>query len=447
MSQQFFVKEYGTLYIKGEKHNEGDVAVNLPTFHNLWNSILENKTRDLDSVMSIHTRAGRQFIRIGKYVGTIQTKDGATIEILPKIYRTDGAEENDIKECKRIFLRMLRHLPGITSKSFQDASLETLLNFPILECYIIGYLNEVDSIFRDGLKSNYKRETHRTPYLKGQLMIEKQIAQNITDMSRFICRSEIYTLDIPQNRLIVSCLHKIQQVSISSENKIRAANLRAAFDGVSCSANVEADLITAKNANRLYNSYSTIIEWSEQLLKNKGFTTFSGQYINQSLLFPAEQLFEGFIAHLFKKYAKDFIVKEQHRQYFLVDNHSGRTMFRLRPDLYLEKSDNKQDEPFIIDTKWKILDSVKINHNYLMDIKDMYQLYSYGKKYGYKLNTIPKLILIYPYSNSFTKPLDLFYYEKNDAQTGIQLYVAPFDLSEPSTYHDQINKILRLGII
>ena len=87
-----------------------EVQLEHKTFENLWNFILENKDgsdADADDVMSVHVKGGRQYIKTGRYVGTIQTKDGQIIEILPKIYKSGNKEEDDKKLCRRVFLKML----------------------------------------------------------------------------------------------------------------------------------------------------------------------------------------------------------------------------------------------------------------------------------------------------------------------------------------------------
>ena len=191
---------------------------------------------------------------------------------------------------------------------------------------------------------------------------------------------------------------------------------------------------------------------------NKGFTTFSGNHVNQSLLFSAEKLFESFIAVLFKKYAKDYIVSSQHSKYFLVDKYGDTShgKFRLRPDIVME---SKATETFsdydtiIIDTKWKNLDSSMPDKNYLIDIKDMYQLYAYGQKYhlgdSYFLDVIPKLVLVYPYTEKFQSELKPFVYEEVKAKYGLKLVVYPFNLADEGKhsegYRRQIGEIMALA--
>ena len=435
-----------------------EVQIPKKTFENLWSFILENKGEDdTDEVMSVHIKGGRKYIKTGRYIGTIQTKDGAIIEILPKIYKSSNKEENDVILCRRIFLRMLSCFQKSQTKTFQEATLATKENFPILEVYITKYLSEVERLLRNGIKKNYFQVEENQKYLKGKLLISKQLSKNTTDKTRFaVCYSK-YIENIPQNRIIVSTLHKLSNTSQSTVNVNLCYLLLAAFSNIPPSTNIASDLQLSFCSNRLFSHYENLLQWSSQFLLNKGFTTFSGNHVNQSLLFSAEKLFESFISYLFKKYAKDYAVSSQHSKYFLVDKYgdSEHGKFRLRPDIVVE---SKQAENFtryniiIIDTKWKNLDSSASDKNYFIDIKDMYQLYAYGQKYhlgdSYFLDVIPKLVLIYPYTEKFQEKLKPFIYEEVKAKYGLKLIVYPFNLADSGKhgegYKQQIKTIMEL---
>ncbi len=455
------IHEFGIL------SNEKKPTVNLgeeaqlpeKTFENMWNFILENKGgNDTDEVMSVHVKGGRPYIKTGRYVGTVQTKDGQVIEILPKIYKSGDKAEEDIALCRRVFLRMLSCFQQSQAKTFQDASLSTKENFPILEVYISRYLSEAERLLMDGLKKNYFQVEENQKFLKGRLLINKQISKNCVDKTRFAVRYSKYIEDIPQNRIIVSTLYKLSKTSQSSVNVSRSYSLLSAFSDIPPSSNVESDLLFSLRSNRLFSNYENLLHWSSQFLLNKGFTTFSGNHVNQSLLFSAEKLFESFIAHLFKKYAKDYAVSSQHSKYFLVDKYGDTEhgKFRLRPDIVVESKDSESFADYdtiIIDTKWKNLDSSAPDKNYLIDIKDMYQLYAYGQKYhlgdSYFLDIIPKLVLIYPYTEKFQTELKPFVYEEIKAKYGLKLVVYPFNLADEGKhgegYKRQIGEIMKLA--
>ncbi len=436
-----------------------EVQLEHKTFENLWNFILENRGgQDADDVMSVHVKGGRPYIKTSRYVGTIQTKDGQVIEILPKIYKSGNMEEDDKKLCRRVFLKMLACFQQSQAKSFQDANLDTRENFPILEVYISRYLSEVERLLMDGIKKNYTQIEENQKFLKGKLLLQRQISKNCVDKTKFAVRYLKYIEDIPQNRIIASTLYKLSKLSQITNNINRCYSLLSFFSDISPSSNIEADLSFSLRSNRLFSTYENLLQWSSQFLLNKGFTTFSGNHVNQSLLFSAEKLFESFIAHLFKKYAKDYAVSSQHSKYFLVDKYGDieHGKFRLRPDIVVESKDTGNFSAYdtiIIDTKWKNLDSSAPDKNYLIDIKDMYQLYAYGQKYhlgdSYFLDIIPKLVLVYPYTEKFKAELKPFVYEEVKAKYGLKLVVYPFNLADEGIHGDgykrQIGEIMSLA--
>ena len=434
----------------GEAHKEGDTPLAETTFNNLWDFILSNKaTDDSDALMSVHTRGGRRYIKIGRYVGTIQTKNGQVLEILPKIYKASGQQEEDKDVCRSVFLNMLRHFTDIKARSFQNVTLSTKKGFPILEVYISNYINAVEQLVLGGLKKNYASVEENQRFLKGKLDVSKQIIKNVTNKARFAIRYNKYMEDIPQNRVIVSTLRKLMNISHSTSNKAHISTLLTLMADIPSSTNIENDLRVSSASNRLFTSYEMLIKWSEQFLLNRGFTTFAGNCVNQSLLFQAEKLFEDFVAYLFRKYAPTYNVDAQNTRYFLVDRHNDKRMFQLRPDILVETDRHSLNyECIIIDTKWKAIDASRPDRHYLIDIKDMYQLYAYGQKYRLGqtkeigLDVIPKLVLVYPYSEKFTDHLPEFVYEEIMEKIGLKLMVVPFDLTDPSTYERQIHNII-----
>lgn len=442
--------EFSTLYIEGDSHKEGDIPIGETSFNNLWNFILSNKANeDTDSVMSVHTRGGKRYIKTGRYVGTIQTRDGQVIEVLPKIYKASGEQEEDQKICRNVFLNMLRHFTDFEARTFQDASLSTKKGFPILEVYITNYINAVEKLVLGGLKKNYSPVEENQRFLKGKLDFTKQITRNATNKARFAIKYNKYIEDIPQNRIVVTTLRKLMDNSHSTTNKAHIATLLSLLADIPSSTNIENDLKIASKSNRLFTSYDMLIKWSGQFLLNKGFTNFAGSCVNQSLLFKAEKLFEDFVAYLFRKYAPTYNIETQNKKYFLVDKHDGKRMFQLRPDIIVEKDKNNFNyECIIIDTKWKAIDSSKPDKHYLIDMKDMYQLYAYGQKYRQGqtkeigLDVIPKLVLVYPYSEKFTDYLPEFVYDDIKENIGLKLMVVPFDLTDPSSYEKQIHNII-----
>lgn len=443
--------EYGTLSPDGPTAVAGAATIPVKAFDNLWNFILSNRSdRDSDNVMSVSSRRGNRLIRTKNFVGTLQTADGTVIEILPKIYNSSERDDADFRRmCRKVFLDMLRHATDTDSRSFQEASLRTSDDFPILETYIAIYAGHVERLLVEGLRRDYKNVADDTRFLKGRLDITRQITRHPVDKSRFAIHYDKYVDDTAQNRIIVSTLLKLHADSNSASNKSRLANLLNRMPDIPPSTAVVADLRRASAGNRLFASYDSLMLWSSQFLLGRGFTNFAGDHVNQALLFRSDKLFESFIAHLFRKYARTccaaLTVRAQDSRYHLVDDHAGKSRFALRPDIVIT---DPQHHCLIVDTKWKTVDSSSAASNYGIAMSDMYQLYAYGQKYRRGMterigrDIMPDLMLLYPMSERFSSPLPGFTYDANPYAAELKLTARPFDLSSPRTYEAQIHDIL-----
>ena len=383
-------------FVIGEPSVSGNVIqLRKESFDNLWNFVLENQGGDdSDSVLSIGKSNGARFIRAGKYVGTIQTKDGQIIEILPKIAKGDS--DADKNKARVVFRKMLASCYGQDTKRHSDVSLETKKDFPIFEYYIQRYLEEVDRLVLAGLKKNYAKVQANEPFLKGKFLVSKQITRNAADKAHFQIEYSKYIEDIPQNRIIVSTLYKLAQITTDSSTAAVCRRSIIKLDGIPQSKNIAADLQVSLSSNRLFSDYTNLINWSSQFLLNKGFTSFKGNTVNCALLFDAAKLFESYVAHLFKKYSINYDITSQDKTHYFLHKISdakqeAERLYLLRPDIVaLPKTSGIQT--IILDTKWKVLSEAKSSS---ISIHDLYQLSAYGHKYA-NLTSTPILVLVYP---------------------------------------------------
>ena len=100
---------------------------------------------EVDQAFSVHRAKGKDFIKVKNYVGVIEIKGGTTIEILPKIYLSDGEDQE--QTTRRLFLKMLRHLRDSPFRVIDQAHLKTS-RFPILEIFITSFLTELGTLIK-----------------------------------------------------------------------------------------------------------------------------------------------------------------------------------------------------------------------------------------------------------------------------------------------------------
>ncbi|RKV89855.1 MAG: restriction endonuclease, partial [Campylobacter sp.] len=211
-----------------------------------------------------------------------------------------------------------------------------------------------------------------------------------------------FSIDRAENRLIKSTLEFLYRRSKSSKNQRLIREYLFIFDEISSSSDINADFSRLK-LNRQTKHYEQALLWSNIFLQNKSFSPYRGNDVAFALLFDMNALFESYVGNFIKKKLPGVIL--QHSEKHLVENPKS---FRLRPDIFLESK-------FIADTKWKI---IKSRDN--ISQADLYQLYSYGKKYE-----CGRLYLVYPRISGVDQKAMKFRYENN-----MWLNVLYFDLEK-----------------
>ena len=162
--------------------------------------------------------------------------------------------------------------------------------------------------------------------------------------------------------------------------------------------------------------YHLVMQWLELFLFNRGLATYSGAYANVSLLFPMEQVFEDFVTASFRRHQRRFAVVPQGPRKHMATI-KGRKAFWTKPDITLQ---DQGDVIFVLDAKWKRIDSTTDDPKHDIRQDDLYQMHAYGACYGCKA-----VALIYPKSETFRTPLSYRFFDD------MPLLALPFDISQP----------------
>lgn len=446
MKKNYEISEYGVIRSKEDYDIDSTFRslkeLYLPKdhFNDLFEFVMQNQEekKEGERMFSIFSKGKKRQIKTKNFVGVIETSKGLTVEILPKIFFNYSDEDYNIElqNTKKIFLKMLSKLKNSPFLNISSAHLKTSSSFPLLEVFIENYVEEIKKIIRSGLKSQYVNRQENLNFMKGKVVNSLNFKYNHSNKARFYCAFDEFSENIVYNQLIKSTLLKLNRVSKSHYNRTNIVQILHHFESVSESADHISDFRKVSKNNRLFLNYRQAISWSEVFLMNKSFTNFSGNSKNIAILFPMERVFEDYIGHLMKTYADGNEIKTQDKSYYLVSNHKGKNKFCLRPDLVA--TNKSGGEQIILDTKWKLLDETKENKNYNISQSDMYQLYAYGKKYGLKNTFIaePRLVLLYPSTPNFQKPLQNFVYEGD-----LVLSVLPFNLKNCLSEEGEIREL------
>ena len=378
MKKEFILKEFEYLQYKD---NTKDNFIKKDTFDSLEKFVLENEKTA--QYLKITTKNGfGKVLQAQNYVGVIQTKDGTTIEILPKIKNATTEKSKDI------LIKMLKTLKNSPFKNLSVANLKSS-KIPLFEIFISMFLEELTVLVRNGIKSDYISKEENLKFLKGKLKISEQIKYNTIHKERFFVQYEEFISNRVENRLIKTTLQFLYNKSKLNKNQQRIREFLFVFDEIEISHNIKTDFSKIK-LNRQMKDYEQVLLWCKTFLFENSFSPYKGNDIAFALLFDMNLLFESFVYSYLKKSSNFQDIKSQDRTHHLAyENGIGR--FRLKPDIVINGG------KIIADTKWKILSEDKAYNGVLQD--DMYQLYAYGTKY----DNCEKIYLIYPFDELIIK--------------------------------------------
>ena len=408
MAKQIVLKEFEFLQYKNEREEN---YIEKTTFEAIEKFVLENET---EQYLKITTKkAYGKVLQAQNYMGVIQTKDGTTIEILPKIQNVDD------NKSKEILIKMLKTLKKSPFKNFNTANLKAS-KMPLLEIFISMFLEELSKLIQKGIKSDYVQKEENLKFLKGKLKISEQIKQNSVHKERFFVQYEEFSSDRVENRLIKTTLEYLYKKSKSNKNQQRIREFLFVFDEIKISHNIKTDFEKVK-LNRQMKDYEQVLLWCKTFLLENSFSPYKGNDIAFALLFDMNLLFESYVYDYLRKNGKFENIKNQDKKHHLAyENQNGK--FALKPDIVIDEG------KIIVDTKWKSLSLEKSNQG--ISQSDMYQLYAYGTKY----ENCEKLYLIYPKDEVERGNLYHYYEDKK-----LPLKILFFDLENLENNEEIIN--------
>lgn len=360
-------------------------------------------------------RRGRRVVQVTSFVGVIRAPDGFQIEVLPKVGKAIGG---GAVEARKLLIEMLCCLQGFRHVKTDSANISAA-RMPLLEVFVAEFLRAVDHIVKRGLRSDYSSRQDNLYALRGKLLIAPHLQQNLYRADRFFTDHDEFTIDRPENRLLHAALRRVLELSASQLNQL-ARELAFVFAEVPVSAQPQIDFQRVR-LDRGMGYYADALAWARLILDEESPLTGAGAHCAPSMLFPMEAVFEAFVAkHLAKQLARPLILKSQARSHHLV-RHREQNWFRLKPDLLIR---NANRDLLVLDTKWKLLDGMKANgtDKYGLSQSDFYQLQAYGQSY---LSGRGDVVLIYPKTASFERPVPVFEFPKVE---GLRLWVLPFCL-------------------
>lgn len=413
------VREYALLTCDSSEAESIDMGIISPqTFD--WLVTLQQRW---GKNVQLLNREGKQFIRLTGYVGYLQSPAGEAIEILPK---TQHELTNDTGALRQILRRMLQVSRGITPREASAAELQKSPQ-PLHEWIFSEFLRHLVELVKRGLRFDY-HITHDddSAFIRGQLDINRQIRQHPGKGTRFHVHYDEFTPQRIENRLLRTALDSVLSVTRDSDNWRMANTLSHQLSDIHPVSSPLMKMSSWNEGKYLY-AYRSIKPWCQLILEKLNPDFQKGESQGISLLFKMEKLFENWVRHGLSQVLKSgFYLSTQSAKHCLLthtpaaSNDIKEEWFMLKPDFFIEG----QQENFVLDAKWKLLDASQANREdkYGISQDDLYQMYAYGQKY---LKGKGNMMLIYPHQTHFSSPLPIFRFDED-----LFLWCVPFDIEQ-----------------
>lgn len=410
------VREYALLTCDNSQPASMDLGiVSEATF-----SWLEQLQQTWSGTSQILNREGKRFLRLGGYVGYLQSPNGESIEILPKTTFEAPAQVDLLRQLLR---RMLSASLGITPREANQAALQRSEQ-PLHEWIISEFLRHLADLVRKGLRFDYHLiEDEHSAFIRGQLNVTAQMRMPPGRGAHFHVRYAEFSPQRIENRLLRTALDWALKMTRQGQSWRQANSLSHQLDGIEPICGSTTQSLRQWSDGKYLLGYRAIKPWCQLILQQMNPDFQHGPHQGISLLFPMERLYEGWVGYgLAGALPHDYKLIEQTKSQYLLEHvpvgeESSQRWFMLKPDFLING-----EQTVVLDAKWKLLDSRAGDSlkKYEMSQADLYQMFAYGQKY---LHGQGNMMLIYPRHQYFATPLPVFRFDED-----LSLWCVPFDL-------------------
>ncbi|PTT10511.1 restriction endonuclease [Flavobacterium sp. HMWF030] len=355
-----------TLRIQVFEHNTlhyGRAYKNVPFKEKHFNSLVKlNELHDSKYFTVIH-----KGLKFKQFVGVIQV-DGLTIEILPKI--DNNSEDENV--WQNVLIEMLRVTKKLKVEKVGQADVSKQ-NIHLLDIYFEWFLNEVQLLIHQGLIKQYYKETNNVKALKGKLEFSGHISKNLVHKERFYTTHQVYDKDHLVHQILSQALFIVEECSKGNYLYSKCKTVQLDFPEVK-TIKANESTFTKISKSRKTAPYETALAIARLIILNYAPSVSSGSERMLALLFDMNSLWEEYVLIRLKQASKDLTILGQDSKVLW----NGIT---IRPDIVIKKDNEK----FIIDTKWKNIDYSKPSTH---DLRQMYVYNDYWES--------TKAMLLYP---------------------------------------------------
>ena len=320
-------------------------------------------------------------VRTYHYVGVLQVGK-RRIQILPKLYRHGGADENKVNEALRNLHFMLGYTMDLRTG---ETPVSLFKKGDILEIYISMFLAELEKVLQSSIFKEYITVEENLSTVRGKLLLAQHIKSNATrNLPLAYCQFDELTQDNLINQTIKHTLRILRAASRSYENHRKIEQLLFIFDDISDRAILPYHREKI-HFNRLNMHFKPVINKCFMFIRNFSVDLTSGRFEYGGIVFDMNKLFEEFIGRIIKRHKKDLGLEDYkiELQYNIGKLDKYGTIIP-KADIAILKNDKIH---MIIDTKYKISRKEKLKPSN----QDIYQMIAYSIA-----GNCPEIVLLYP---------------------------------------------------
>ena len=311
-------------------------------------------------------------VRFNQFVGVIKI-DNCTIEIFPKADKTDNSTK-----WQGVLADMLKYCKKIKVQTSAEASLKRS-NLNLLELYFDDFLNETQTLIRNGLIKKYSKESSNVKALKGKLDFTNNIRQNLVHKERFYTSHQVYDTNHKLHQILNVALGIVKQFTSNMSISDKCGRVLLDFPEVD-NINVTKQLLDGIELNRKSTPYERAISLARLIILNYSPNISSGKEKMIAILFDMNKLWEEYMLRMLKQATTskpEVNVLGKKALPFWGTN-------RLEPDIVITSGEGDNIKTFIVDTKWK-------TPGKKTSIQDLRQVYAYARFWKSE-----KVMLLYP---------------------------------------------------
>lgn len=338
----------------------------------------------------------RDGIKTRNYIGTIAYL-GEQINIFPKVYRRDDDDDISYLEMNELVQDFVNWLTYSEKLNFPFVAHKDELkgSDDLLELLIIVYVHLVQASLQRQLYYQYEETVETGSYVKGKIDLrDYALVKYPTGQHQHLTYTySNFQFDNSLNRIIKNTCSLLLQIT---KHKASVGILRKILMRLSDVSTVDSTPYDCDQVHlsMIHENYQVILDMSKMFLYNKVSSYTSGDSRTFCFLFPAELLFEGYIAGLIKEMFGADMVRTQtadsNMAELYVDGVFKGQTFALSEDILI--ADN--DWCIILDTKYKktlSFDKIGVDKKLGISDADAKQMLVYAVKRGAR-----KLYLVYP---------------------------------------------------